>query len=238
MQQEEISGFYDEFSEKQEETGANERLISLYKRIKKWGLHSESKVLELGCGVGAFTKLLAKTVKKGAVEAVDLSPKSIQIAQKTVKNHKINFKTDDVVHYTTTLQNLDFITLMDVIEHIPVELHAELFLNIAKQSSEKTLILINIPNPYYLEYQIREKHPELQIIDQPVWFASMVKNLDEADLEIIFFEKYSIWHREDYDFFLIRKKRAFELQNVHSERNIIQKGLHKINSVKNEIAYR
>lgn len=82
MQQEEISKPYHDFTDTHPESGANERLISLYKRLFELGLKSDSTVVELGCGVGNFTKLVTKRVKRGIIEAVDLSEKSIEAAKK------------------------------------------------------------------------------------------------------------------------------------------------------------
>ncbi len=71
MKKEEVSQFYDQFSERQIKIGVNERLIFLFKQLKKLGLTKKSKILELGCGVGAFTYLLSKKLKKGYIEAVN-----------------------------------------------------------------------------------------------------------------------------------------------------------------------
>ena len=144
MKQNEISEFYDEYVKRQIKTGANERLISLYKRLLNGGLNTDSKVLELGCGVGIFTKLLAKKVKNGIIEAVDLSAKSVAVARNELKYRKnIQFDVADVVKYQPKNSDFDMITLMDVIEHIPLEHHAELFRNLAEIATEKTNILIN-----------------------------------------------------------------------------------------------
>jgi hypothetical protein len=45
MKQKDISEFYDEYVQRQIKTGANERLISLYKRLLKLGLQKDSKIL-------------------------------------------------------------------------------------------------------------------------------------------------------------------------------------------------
>ncbi len=223
MDNHEISDFYDDFSERQYKTGANERLISLYKRMLKAGLSNNSIVLELGCGVGIFTKLISKTVKNGKIEAVDLSPKSIEIAKKLSKNPKIQFETADVVKYQPKNKDFDFITLMDVIEHIPLEFHPELFRNLSENSTEKTLIAINIPNPAYIEY-VRKTAPEtLQVVDQSVELSEILSNAEKNGLEIIFYEKYSIWQKEDYDFMLLRKKKDFKLEKLSESRNISEK---------------
>ena len=190
MKQNEISDFYDEYVQRQIKTGANERLISLYKRLLNGGLNADSRVLELGCGVGIFTKLLAKKVKNGIIEAVDLSEKSVAVAKNELKDrNNIHFDVADVVKYQPKNSDFDMITLMDVIEHIPLEHHAELFANLAKIATEKTNILINIPNPQYIGYA-RINHPEsLQVIDQEVELFTLMQHLEKNGLELAYFEK-------------------------------------------------
>lgn len=228
MEKENISQFYDEFSEKQTKTGINERLISLFKRMNKWGLTEASYVLELGCGVGAFTHLLSKKINSGKIESVDLSGKSIEIAQNSVQKKNILFYVGDVVHYVPKNQNFDFITLLDVIEHIPLEEHFNLFRNISEIATEKTLLIINIPNPDFITYLHQHSPEGLQVIDQAIELPLLVENLNKNNLEIIFFEKYGIWENEDYHFFVVRKKRDFILKHLAGERTIWQKIVQKM----------
>ena len=239
MKQNEISDFYDEYVQRQIKTGANERLISLYKRLLNGGLNADSRVLELGCGVGIFTKLLAKKVKNGIIEAVDLSEKSVAVAKNELKDrNNIHFDVADVVKYQPKNSDFDMITLMDVIEHIPLEHHAELFANLAKIATEKTNILINIPNPQYIGYA-RINHPEsLQVIDQEVELFTLMQHLEKNGLELIYFEKYGIWEQDDYHFMVIRKKRNFELKHLSDQRNFSEKIFHKLTTKIDAVKYR
>ena len=223
MKKEEVSQFYDQFSERQIKIGVNERLIFLFKQLKKLGLTKKSKILELGCGVGAFTYLLSKKVEKGYIEAVDLSEKSIENAQKNIQKNNVQLFVGDVVHYRPQESDFDFITLLDVIEHIPIEEHFNLFKNISTYISEKSLLLINIPNPEYIKYLHQHQPESLQVIDQPIELPTLAENLDKNDLEIIFFQKYGIWEQEDYHLFLVRKKLEFKLRHLADERTLTQK---------------
>ena len=239
MKQNEISDFYDEYVQRQIKTGANERLISLYKRLLNGGLNADSRVLELGCGAGIFTKLLAKKVKNGIIEAVDLSEKSVAVAKNELKDrNNIHFDVADVVKYQPKNSDFDMITLMDVIEHIPLEHHAELFANLAKIATEKTNILINIPNPQYIGYA-RINHPEsLQVIDQEVELFTLMQHLEKNGLELIYFEKYGIWEQDDYHFMVIRKKRNFELKHLSDQRNFSEKIFHKLTTKIDAVKYK
>ncbi|MDR2205528.1 MAG: class I SAM-dependent methyltransferase [Flavobacteriaceae bacterium] len=220
---EDISNFYDDYSQRQIRIGANERLISLYKRLLKLGLKTDCRVLELGCGVGIFTKLLSRKISKGIIEAVDLSEKSVNIGKKYLNKKNVVFKKDDVVHYKPQYSDFDFITLLDVIEHIPMEEHGNLFKNLGKIATEKTQILINIPNPQLIEYYRQHSPEELQVIDQAIYLFPLMQHIENENFEIVYFEKYSIWKIEDYHVMVLRKKRKFELKNRFDRKTILQK---------------
>lgn len=239
MKQKEISDFYDEYVQRQLKIGANERLISLYKRLLDLGLKEDSKVLELGCGVGIFTKLLSKKLTSGILEAVDLSEKSIAVAKKELKGKSsIILNVADVVKYQPQNSDFDFITLMDVIEHIPLDQHEELFQNLAKICTDKTRIAINIPNPQYIAYA-RLNYPEsLQVIDQEVELFPLMQHLEKHDLELIFFEKYGIWEADDYHFMVIRKKQKFTLKHLSDQRNLSEKISKKVSDKIDGIRYK
>lgn len=239
MKQKEIADFYDDYVQRQLKIGANERLISLYKRMLSFGLKENSKILELGSGVGVFTKLLSKKVSKGIIEAIDLSEKSILVLQKELKNKKnVLAKVGDVVKYKPQNSDFDFITLMDVIEHIPLDQHEELFENLAQISTEKTKIVINIPNPQYIAYS-KIHHPEnLQVIDQEIELLPLINHSEKHDLELIFFEKYGIWEEEDYHFMVLRKKRKFNLKHLSDQRSTSEKIANKITKKIDEIKYK
>lgn len=239
MKQKDISDFYDKFVQRQLKIGANERLISLYKRLLNLGLKEDSKVLELGCGVGIFTKLLSKKISTGILEAVDLSEKSVAVAKEELKGKRNVFlDVADVVKYDPKNLDFDFITLMDVIEHIPLDQHEELFGNLVKICTDKTQIAINIPNPQYIGYA-RIHHPEsMQVIDQEVHLFPLMQHLEKHSLEMTYFEKYGIWEEEDYHFMVIRKKRDFVLKHLSDHRNISEKISKKVADKIDEIKYK
>ena len=81
--------YYDAYVSRQQESGINDRIYGLYKRLIKSGLNKNSNVLELGCGIGAMTYLLSRMVKIGIVEAVDISGESINFARQRIKQHNI-----------------------------------------------------------------------------------------------------------------------------------------------------
>ena len=223
MDNQKIVDYYDPLLATYLESGINDRIYHLYKRLLGLGLNSASNVLELGSGIGTLTFLLSKYIKKGKIEAVDLSPKFIEFSKQRIKRPNITFVADDVVTYQPSARNFDFITLFDIIEHIPIDKHSDLFQNLAGFLNENTKVLINIPNPAYIEYD-RINNPEaLQIIDQPVPLALILQNLEKNGMTLMYFETYSVWVENDYQFLIIEKKSVFEEVKLSSKRNTFQK---------------
>ncbi|MDP4250058.1 MAG: class I SAM-dependent methyltransferase [Bacteroidota bacterium] len=219
--------FYDGYVPVQQNSGINDRIHGLYKRLLKAGLNTHSRVLELGCGIGSMTYLLSRTVKKGFIESVDISPESIAFAQQRIRQSNISLTTGNILHYIPKQSKFDFITLFDVIEHIPMENHKDLFKNISRYTDEETRILINIPNPDYIEYDIQNQPQLLQVIDQPVPLDSIVNQLKANRLNLVFFENYSVWVEQDYQFFIIHKAKAFTEIRLSDHRNLFSKAKKK-----------
>ena len=223
MNTQNIADYYDEFIATQLESGINDRIYHLYKRLLRLGLKPDSNLLELGSGIGTLTFLLSKYVTKGKIEAVDLSPKSIEFSGQRINKPNVTFITDDIVSYQPLTKNFDFITLFDIVEHIPIEKHNDLFYNLAGIVNQDTKVLINIPNPAYIEYDRIHNPEELQIIDLPLHLSFILENLERNGLTLMSFETYSIWAENDYQFFVIEKKKVFEEVKLSSKRNIFQK---------------
>lgn len=228
MNNDNVKDFYNDFVNYQTKSGINERIYTLYKKMQSLNLVSSSNVLELGCGIGVMTKLLSNTVKEGYIEAVDLSDKSIELAKLKLKKKNISFFVGDVVNYVPKKMNYDFITLFDVIEHIPIEKHFDLFKNLAKLSDDNTKIVINIPNPEYLDYVTKNNPSSLQIIDQPIPLSMIVENTESNGLRIKNFDTYSIWVENDYQFMVIQKKKDFEEVIINDKRSLLQKIKYKL----------
>ena len=226
--QKNIINYYNDFVEDQVDLGINERIYNLYKRLLSLGLNSNSTILELGCGVGTMTYLLSKKIKTGSIESVDFSTKSIEFAKNKIQKNNVHFFAHDVVNYVPKLKNINFITLFDVIEHIPIENHLQLFNNLAKIANEDTTILINIPSAEHVQYDIENHKEKLQIIDQPISIALIVENIKKSNLYLQSLETYGIWVENDYQFLVITKKIKFSEVTIQSKRGFFDKALNKI----------
>ncbi|MEO7984333.1 MAG: class I SAM-dependent methyltransferase, partial [Bacteroidota bacterium] len=217
--------FYDHFIKNQVESGINDRIAGLYRRLCKMGLQTGSSVLEIGCGIGTLTYLLTRKVKTGRIEATDISPQSIAYARKNLVRPNLSLYAGDILKLEPYSKTFDFVLLFDVIEHIPVADHTVLFKKISRWMQEHSWLLINIPNPGSILFDQKNNPAALQEIDQPVYPDHLATVLAGAGLDIVQFETYSVWVRNDYQFIAIKKRKEFEEKLLSKERKVFQKGI-------------
>lgn len=77
------------------------------------------KTLEIGCGTGAFARLLARRSER--VLALDLSPEMIRIASaRSEKFTNIDFQVADVMSRELPLEQFDCIATIATLHHMPL----------------------------------------------------------------------------------------------------------------------
>ena len=223
-----VTEFYDEYVAEQANTGINDRIYGVYERLIGLGLNAQSSVLELGCGIGMMTSLMKRTVNQGKIHAIDISEASIEYGKAKFGAANITFSTQDITAFETQLNTPDFITLIDVLEHIPLDLHAALFQRISQVMGLNSHFVINLPNPDYIAHDIALEADSLQVIDQPVPFASLIQQLDDAGLELMTYQKYGLWHHDEYQWFVLRIKRPFKEVRIDDSLTLMEKIKRKI----------
>lgn len=79
------------------------------------------QILEIGCGTGEFSRLLAPRAEK--VLAIDLSPQMIRLAQDRSRLYpNIDFVEADVMAYQFADDQFDCIATLTTLHHLPTEL--------------------------------------------------------------------------------------------------------------------
>ncbi len=77
------------------------------------------KILEIGCGLGYFTKELART---GAlITAIDVSPDLLDAARVKIKQDNVTFKEEDAASLTFADNSFDSIVGSSVLHHIDID---------------------------------------------------------------------------------------------------------------------
>lgn len=81
---------------------------------------SELDALEIGCGTGSFTRLLAQRFRR--VLALDLSPRMIEIAKEQSRQfHNIDFQVADVMTKELSSEQFGCIASIATLHHLPFE---------------------------------------------------------------------------------------------------------------------
>jgi len=217
--------WYNKYSEQQLNIGVNLRHYTIIDNLISSGLQKHHKVLEVGCGVGTLTMLIHKYLKKGKLVATDISDESVEKAKQWIPNSdKIDFFVSDMSDFSYS-GKFDFIVLPDVMEHIPVEEHSNLFNRLGKLMHDKSILVIHIPHPKALDY-IRVNSPEkLQVIDQSLNAAKMMEDAYANDLLLISYNSYCLFATvPDYVFIKMRLDRPVVISDI-SKLQIIKKKL-------------
>ncbi len=77
-------------------------------------------VLDIGCGTGEFSRLLAQRFNQ--VIAIDLSSKMIEVAKQRSQNYRnIDFQIADILQWHFPREKFDAITSIATLHHLPVE---------------------------------------------------------------------------------------------------------------------
>ncbi len=218
VNKEEVRDYYNHFKEHQAKLGINIRHRTIFKNLKKLGLHAHSNVLEIGCGIGTVSHLILKHIVSGQFVGVDISEKSIALAKKNNAFHKkAEFLVDDMSNFHHTLK-FDYVVLPDVLEHIPVEQHSNIFKTLAAHTHEKSVILINIPEPFTLDWVRRNNPKALQIIDQSLSIKDLSENCYPHGFYIFSITPYSLQYVDEEYLSIVLKKNFVRLSVTRKEK--------------------
>ena len=152
---------------------------------------------------------------------MDISPETIALAKHKFKSRKnLEFQVSDMSNWSNH-NTFDVIVLPDVLEHIPLDQHDNLFAKINTVSNLNTRLLVNIPHPKALEYIIENRKDLLQIIDIPIHTNILSQNAANHGYYIESLESYSIgFEAEDYQFISLRRN---EYVKNYTERNKVSR---------------
>lgn len=196
----------------------------MFDQLVKAGLKKDSSVLEIGCGIGTLTQLMANYLKRGEIHATDISPESISVARKRLADFKrISLEVSDMNGFNAG-RTYDFIILADVIEHIPFSEHTELFRTISLHAHPGSVVFLNIPHPKATEYFERTDPSKLQIIDQAVYAGALIAPAEACGLVLSSYRSYSLFQKQsDYVLVIFGVNRDISFSPVSRIRIILRK---------------
>jgi trans-aconitate 2-methyltransferase len=218
---EQVKEYYDTFKEHQKQLGINIRHRTIFKNLKQAGLKPSSNVLEIGCGIGTVSHLILKYISEGSFVGLDISSESIEMAKKRNAFHKkAEFLVNDMSQFTHKTK-FDFVVFPDVLEHIPVEQHANIFKTIAELTTPDAIVVINIPEPNYLDWVRANEPHKLQIIDQSLSMQDLLNNAYPFGFKLYSLQPYSL-HFNVNDYLAIVMKKNMVIKDVQLKNVVVR----------------
>ena len=210
---EQVKEYYDTFKEHQKKLGINISHRTILKNLKNAGLKSNSNVLEIGCGIGTVSHLILKQIPEGSFVGLDISSESIKMAQQFNAFHKkAEFMVNDMSNFTHKTK-FDFVVFPDVLEHIPVEQHANIFKTISELTTPNATVIINIPEPNYLNWVRANEPSRLQIIDQSLSMQDLLNNCYPYGFKVYSIIPYAL-HYDVNDYLAIVLKKDMTVKHI------------------------
>ncbi|MDB5876426.1 MAG: putative methyltransferase, partial [Ramlibacter sp.] len=154
-----VRAFYDEFSSSRMQSYLLETNLRIEKAIERVlpFVAADSRVLEIGCGLGLITERMAQVAVRGGIWACDLSEKNVESAKQRLCGENVHFRTADVLREFDELrawiaQPVDLVVMVDVLEHLPIGTHPAVFRNLRSVMGERATLVITYPSPQYQQY--------------------------------------------------------------------------------------
>jgi len=187
--QSEIIKFYDGFSKrlKKDFDSPNKRHLAFKEVVKKY-VNPGVKCLDVGCGVGITTKMIAEA--GGEVVGLDISPKNIEIA-KTKSSHKnAKYLNQDILKSNLKAQEYDIIFIEDCFEHIQPGKIIYFLNKIGEWAKEK--VHINVPDARFQSWMQENRANELQIVDEAYSVSKMITLFSGIGFELANIKIYGL----------------------------------------------
>ncbi len=194
-------------------------MIILGKILRERSINS---VLEIGTGVGVITEFLSKRIKE--VKSIDISSNNLNIAKKHLNNN-VTLIEGDILDLELK-GNFDLILLLDVLEHIPKEKHTSVIKKIKRIMNPESLLVISIPNPYFLEF-MSNKGFSLQIVDEKIFPKDIFKLCEINDMIIVSFMMFGIDYKNQYVMYQI-ENRTDEFEKLKKSETLKERLMYKL----------
>lgn len=173
-------------------------------------------ILEVGCGVGAICNRINKRWPDAHVTGLDISTKSIEIANKLFANNKTRF-VEGILTPDTFKETFDLIIFMDVYEHIAVHDRPVVHAAIKKILNDKGRLMLSVPTPHNLKWSAVHKPETMQPVDEHISLSVINQLALETDTEVLLYQTKDIWNVGDYAHVVFEKNSNFEEAFFHSK---------------------
>jgi SAM-dependent methyltransferase len=176
------------------------RRVTAALEFAKDALRPASSVLDVGCGIGWSSSVMAAEGKR--VVGVDISPLLIWTARSMFSNCR--FETRDFTQYEPAGQ-FDAVLMIDVYEHFAADDRPLIHDRIRRTGA--SLVALTTPTPAARQWAL-DQGISLQPIDEEVTDLDIQRLADDLAGQVAVSREVSIWRPRDYRHVLIRRTAA------------------------------
>lgn len=194
-----VKAYYDERVEGKlrDFTEFNPRIEGAIETLAEWAPMKPKRILEIGCGIGATSWRMARAWPQAEVFGMDISPISIEVAQKCFQRPNLTFRAG-LIKEGVLEGKFDLILLMDVYEHIAPQDRPTLHAAIRSLLSDDSRVVMTVPTPAILKYILDQDPNGLQPVDEDITINEIATFAQETKTEHLFYRKVGIWRYGDY----------------------------------------
>lgn len=107
--------------------------------------HNINSIIDIGCGDALFTKKMAERYKDKEIAGVDISAQAINLAKAMYPEASFKLEIRDIIH-DNTQKLYNGATLIEVLEHIPVNQVDAFIFAVSKQLVQDGVLFITVPS--------------------------------------------------------------------------------------------
>lgn len=140
-----------------------------YEKIERY-VPQKGKIIDIGCGYGLFSNLLALKSPKREAIGIDWSEKRIRAAKRTINTQNLKFYRKNINEMR--LNNCDSIVMLDVLHHLPSKVQRNLLLKIFSGLKEGgSLIIQDVDKKPFWKYLIVKSIDTLVNLGRPICYC-------------------------------------------------------------------
>jgi 2-polyprenyl-3-methyl-5-hydroxy-6-metoxy-1,4-benzoquinol methylase len=201
----EVQEFYDAFRDQRMVGYRIDGSRRIQAAVKFAAQHLQSKdiIADVGCGIGIFSEKIGQKFPNSKIIGMDVSESNIDYAKKTVSIPNVIFCAASATEQFAILRKLagrqiDAFCLIDVVEHIPEDARPQVLKDMADAASGSAVLVLAYPSPEYQRHLMAENQEELQIIDNVVEIAALIRETELAGWQLKEFRYVDMWMTNQY----------------------------------------
>ncbi|BDM81691.1 class I SAM-dependent methyltransferase [Acaryochloris marina] len=175
----------------------------------------DSKVLDIGCGIGLVSEKIGAKIKTGHVWACDIADQNIAYAQQTVIDENITFLKVDIINEFKKIEDtiqkpVDLVSMVDVIEHLPPNHYETFFSNLGRVTAGDAVVVLTYPSPEYQRYLHLHNPDELQVIDETIEIGDLIQWAAHGNFKLQYFSYPDLDRKNQYVHCVLAKDLAYD----------------------------